>query len=171
MACALTLSYTYRGCKGGLSGTDEVYLIECDNITSFTETANVITTITKVASKVFRKYVLDHEMAMDSSDMTYNAASGPVSCLHKIDFTIKGQTTAVQEELMLLIKNNLYAVVKRANGTYWLYGRTRGLDVMGITAGTSKENTGFTGHNISIQGMEPDPAIEVDSAIITGLFS
>lgn len=171
MACALTSSYTYRGCKGSLSGTDEVYLIEVDNITSFTETANVITTITKVASKVFRKYVLDKEMAMDSSDITFTPASGTNTSLHKVDFTIKNQTTTVQTELQLVLKNNLYAITKRANGTYWLYGRTRGLDVMGITNGTSKESTGFTGYNVSLQGLEPAMAIEVDSTIISGLFS
>lgn len=171
MACALTSGYTYIGCKGGLSGLDEVMWTEFANVTAITVTANVVTAITQAGTTVYRLLVLDKEMGMDSSDMTFTSASGTISSLHKVDFTIKGITTAMQAELKLAMQNVLNVIVKRRNGTYWMYGRTKGMDILTTTAGTAKEATGFTGHNISMQGIEPDFAIEVDSTIIAGLLT
>ena len=169
MACALTSGYTYIGCKGGLSGLDEVLWSEFANVTVTTVVANVITVITMTGATKYRKYVLDKDMGMDSSDMTFTSASGTLSSLHKVDFTIKGITTAMQAELKLAMQNVLSVIVKRRDGTYWMYGRTKGMDIMTTTAGSAKEATGFTGHNISLQGIEPDFAIEVTGSIMAAI--
>lgn len=169
MACALTQGYTYIGCKGGMSGLDEVRWTEFANVTSYTLTAGVITAITMTGVTKFRKYVLDKEMGMDSDDFTFTSGSGTISHVHKVDFTIKGMTTSVKNELTLAGKNVLMVMTKRRDGTYWMFGITKGMDIMTMTSGTSKEATGFTGHNISLQGLEPTFAYEVDSTIVAAI--
>lgn len=169
MACALTQGYTYIGCKGSLSGLDEVRLTEFANVTAITVTANVVTAITMTASTKFRKYVLDKDMGMDSDDLAFTPGTGTITYTHKVDFTIKGQTTTVKQEIELVAKNVLLIITKRRDGTYWLFGRTKGMDLMTASSGTAKEAAGFTGHNLSFQGLEPNFALEVDSTIIAGI--
>lgn len=169
MACALTQGYTYIGCKGGLSGLDEVRWTEFANVTAYTLTANVITAITMAGVTKFRKYVLDKDMGMDSDDATFTSGTGAISYLHKVDFTIKGMTTSVKTELGLALKNVLMVMTKRRDGTYWMFGITKGMDIMTVSSGTAKEATGFTGHNISLQGLEPAFAYEVDSTIVAAI--
>lgn len=169
MACLLTQGYTYIGCKGGMSGLDEVRITEFANVTSYTLTAGVITAITMTGTTKFRKYVLDKEMGMDSDDMTFTSGSGTITHAHKVDFTIKGMTTSVKNELKLVAQNVLMIMTKRRDGTYWMFGITKGMDLLTATSGTSKEAVGFTGHNLSFAGLEPNFAWEVDATIVAAI--
>lgn len=169
MACLLTSGYTYLGCKGTISGLDEVRWTEFANVTSYTLVAGVITAITMTGTTKFRKYVLDKEMGMDDDSMTFTSGTGTITYAHKVDFTIKGMTTAMKLELALASKNVLMVMTKRRDGTYWMFGITKGMDIMTISSGTAKEAAGFTGHNISLQGLEPNFAWEVDAAIVAAI--
>jgi hypothetical protein len=169
MACLLTSGYTYLGCKGTISGLDEMRWTEFANVTSYTLVAGVITAITMTGVTKFRKYVLDKEMGMDSDDLAFAQAAGTITYTHKVDFTIKGMTTAMKLELALASKNVLIVITKRRDGTYWIFGITKGMDILTATSGTSKEAAGFTGHNISLQGLEPNFAWEVDASIIAAI--
>jgi hypothetical protein len=55
MACALTQGYTLD-CSDSYGGVKELHLIEFDNVSSFTESAGVVTAITKATGKAFKKY-------------------------------------------------------------------------------------------------------------------
>jgi len=169
MACLLTQGYTYLGCKGGLSGLDEVLITEFANVTSTTIVAGVVTVITMSGATKFRKYVLDKEMGMDEDPKTYTQATGTISSAHKVEFTTKGMTTSVKNELSLVMQNTLMVMTKRRNGTYWIYGITKGMDAVTITSGTSKEANGFTGHVVTFSGLEPDFAWEVDASIVAAI--
>jgi hypothetical protein len=169
MACLLTQGYTFTGCKGGISGIDEVRITEFDNVTAYTLTAGVITAITMSGVTKFRKYILDKEMGMDSDDLTFTPGTGTITYAHKVDFTIKGQTTSVKNELALVAQNVLMIMTKRRNGTYWMFGITKGMDLVTATSGTSKESAGFTGHNLSFIGLEPAFAYEVDASIVAAI--
>ena len=83
----------------------------------------------------------------------------------------KGITTAVKAEMKLVAQNNLIMIVKRWDGTYWLYGKTKGMNLDAATSGITKEANGFKGHTWTFTGVEPSYAVEVDSAIITALLS
>jgi hypothetical protein len=80
-------------------------------------------------------------------------------------------TTAMKSEIALLAKNTLIILVKRRDGSYWIYGITKGMDLMTASSGSAKEATGFTGHNLSFAGLEPDFAWEVDSSIVAAITS
>lgn len=171
MACALTTSYTYVGCGGGAGGIQEVLITEAANVTAYTLTANVITSITQAGSTVFRRYVLDKEMGSFSSNGNKQTANGTWIYEPTIDFTIKALTISMQAEIKLLAQNNLIMIVKDNNGIYWGLGFDRYMELVTATAESGTAMGDFNGNKLSFKGKETVHMYKVDDTIISGLLS
>ena len=78
MPCALTQSYLLD-CRDSYGGVKDIYIMEFDNATAITETAGVVTAITKVTTKVFRKYALIAHTAEGSDALTASREMGTIS--------------------------------------------------------------------------------------------
>jgi hypothetical protein len=76
-----------------------------------------------------------------------------------------------RNEILLLAKNTLMAVVQDANDKYWLVGRYQGLDITGGTAATGTAQGDRSGYTLTFTGGEKELAPEVNSGIIAGLTS
>jgi len=57
MPCALSQGYNLD-CRFNFGGVREIYVIEFENVTAITESAGVISAITKASTKTFKKYNL-----------------------------------------------------------------------------------------------------------------
>lgn len=176
MACALTQSYTYVGCRGGAGGIKEVLITEAANVTAYTIASNIVTVITMAAGKVFRRYVLDKEMGSFSFNGTYTPASGTWTYDHSIDFTIKSLTTTMQAEIKLLAQNSLIMIVRDASGAtaaddiYRIFGLDRYMDLVTASAESGTGMTDFAGNKLSFKGKETAFAYQVQTSIIAGLL-
>lgn len=168
MACALTQDYVF-GCDVGTGGTKEVYFIELENIVSMTESSGTITAITKVATKIFRKYQLVLETSNFQEDIVGNRASGTIFYDQKGTVILNKQQVAVRNEIMLLAKNNLVAVIKDNNDTYRLYGRQYGLRLETGSATTGTAWGDRNGYELNFTGKEPELAPFVQAAVIATL--
>lgn len=168
--CLLSQGYSYVGCKTGAGGIRRVLITEFENVTAYTIAANVITGITKPVGKVFREYLLDKEMGSFSDNGTHTLASGTNSYAPTIDFTIKSLTTSVKNEIKLLSQNTLLMICESRDGTYWLFGKVNGMDLLTWSAESGKALTDFRGQNLHFEGKESDYSMEVSSAIIAGLL-
>jgi hypothetical protein len=73
--------------------------------------------------------------------------------------------------LLLLNKNRLIAVVKDANGSYWLLGKTRFLHATAGNSGTGTASGDRNGYTFTYTALEPSLAPSVDSSIIAGLLT
>lgn len=169
MACALTSSYTFVGCGGGAGGIKEVLLVEAANVSGYTLTSNVVTAITMVATKVWRRYVLDKEMGSFSFNMT-KAAPGAIVYEPTVDFTIKTLTIATQAEILLIARNQLMMIVKDTNDVYWALGLDRYMELMSAGAESGTAMADFNGNKLSFKGKEVTHAYTVSSGIISGLL-
>jgi hypothetical protein len=76
-----------------------------------------------------------------------------------------------RNEILLLAKNTLMAVVQDANDKYWLVGRYQGLDITGGTAATGTAQGDRSGYTLTFTGGEKELAPEVASGVIAGLTS
>lgn len=177
MSCALTQGYSFAGCKGGGGGISEVLMTEIANVSAIAFTSNQITTITMVATKVFRRYILDSEMGSFNDPLTYTDASGTVTYEHQVDFTIKGLTVALKSEIKLLAQNKLLMIVKDRNGVYWMAGtdgatiaNAKGMDLMTVDSPSGRALVDFNGFNLSFRGKSTDFMHTVDSSIISGII-
>lgn len=169
MSCALTSSYTFVGCGGGAGGIKEVLLVEAANVSSYTQSAGVVTAITMVATKVFRRYVLDKEMGSFSFNMT-KSPTGAIVYEPTVDFTIKTLSVATQAELKLIARNQLMMIVKDTNDVYWALGFDKYMELMSATAESGTAFSDFNGNKLSFKGKEVTHAYTVNSGIIAGLL-
>lgn len=166
--CALTQDYSF-GCDVGVGGTKECYLIELENITSYTESSGTLTAITKVSGKVFRKYQLVLDTANFEEDITGNRQNGTLFYPQKGTIIINKQNVSVRNEILLLAKNRLVVVIKDNNLTYRLFGREYGLMLQTGSATTGTAWGDRNGYTLNFAGNELELAPFVLDAVIATL--
>lgn len=177
MACAFTTSFDYNACKGGAGGIKRVLIIEAANVTAFALTANVITGITRVSTKIFREWKLDKEMGYAKSPLAADQKTDNIIYNHEVGFSIKKFTTTIAAEIKLLAQNWMIMIVEDRNGKFRAYGlgttyaksNFMNLDAGGDGTGTAMTDmNGFD--NLVFTSKEDNFAYEVDSTIIAALL-
>ncbi len=167
-SCALTQDYDF-GCDVGAGGLKEVYLIELENVSSYTESSGTLTGITKVAGKVFRKYKLVQDTATAQEDITGNLQNGTLYYAQKVTIVINKQNVAVRNEILLLAKNRLVIVTVDNNDEERLYGRENGLRLQTGSAATGTAWGDRNGYNLEFSGNERELAPFVQDSVIATL--
>jgi hypothetical protein len=170
MACALTQGYTLD-CKDSLGGIKALWLISHANVTGVTEASGIVSAITKAASKVFYKYELVKNTGALTETITASVENGTVFYAQELSVVLNKLQANTRNEILLLAKNTLMAVVQDANDKYWLLGRYQGLDVTGGTAATGTAQGDRNGYTLTFTGGEKELAPEVASSVIASLVS
>jgi len=170
MACALTQGYNLD-CRLNYGGMKEVYVIEYDNVTAITQTAGVVTGITKASTKVFKKYNLIAHTGEGDEALTASREMGTLSNKQTIKFPINKMTTAVRNELFLLAQNRLIFVFVDENSTNWIYGSDYGLTLTTASAKTGKVLADRNGYELTFEGDEKNLAYEVDDTTLATLLT
>jgi len=170
MACALTQGYTLD-CRESLGGIKAVWLIAHANVSSITEASGIVSAITKSAGKVFYKYELVKNTGMLTETVTASVENGTVFYAQELMIVLNKLQANTRNEILLLAKNTLMAVVQDANDKYWLVGRYTGLDLTGGTSATGTAQGDRSGYSLTFTGGEKELAPEVNSGIIAGLTS
>lgn len=167
-SCALTSDYSF-GCDVGAGGTIEMWLIEAGNISALTESSGTITAVTKAAGKIFRKYQLVLETANWQEDIVGNRQNGTLIYDQKGTIILNKQQVSVRNEILLLAKNNLVAIIHDQNETYRLYGRVNGLRLETGSAATGTALTDRNGYTLNFSGKEAELAPFVQLSVIATL--
>jgi ligand-binding sensor domain-containing protein len=168
MACALTSGYTFD-CKDNIGGLKSVWFIGYNDVASVTEASGVITAITKDAGKVFYKYQLVRNTASFTENIAGSIENGTVVFNQELLIVINKMQTSMRNEMLLLAKNNMMAVVEDQNGRYWLAGRFNGLDLLAGSVSTGLAQADRNGYSFTFSGGEKESAPEVQSAVISTL--
>ncbi len=168
MACALTSGYVLD-CRDGIGGIKEVYIIETANLGAITEVSGVITVIPKLAGKRFYKYSLIRETSNFDETITGNEQNGTIFYAQSLQIIINKKQTSVRNEVLLLARNNITAVVVDNNGKAWLAGRELGLVLNGGTASSGTAWADRNGYTLPFTGNERQLAPEVLSTIVSTL--
>lgn len=168
MACALTSGYTFD-CKDNIGGLKSVWFIGYNDVASVTEASGVITAITKDAGKVFYKYQLVRNTASFTENIAGSIENGTVVFNQELLIVINKMQTSMRNEMLLLAKNNMMAVVEDQNGRYWLAGRFNGLDLLTGSVSTGLAQADRNGYSFTFSGGEKESAPEVQSSVIATL--
>lgn len=163
MACALQNDYSFD-CSVGVAGTKEAYIIELENISSYTESSGTLTAITKASGKVFRKYQLVLETADFSEDINGNRQNGSNFYPQKGTIIINKQNVTVRNEIQILAKNNCVIVAKDNNDTWRLYGREYGMRLLTGSAANGVQWADRNGYVLNFTGQEKELAPFVSDA-------
>ena len=168
MPCALTQGYLLD-CKDSLGGISEVYFMAEQDITSYTEASGVITALVKAAGKRFYKYELVKATSSFVENINASVENGTIFYQQELTIVLNKLQANTRNEILLLAKNLLSAVVKDNNGKFWMLGLVRGLD---ITAGSSQSGTAEgdrSGYTLTFTGKEVALCPEVNSTVASAL--
>lgn len=169
MACALTQGYSID-CLEGFGGIKNAWFANFNDISAIVASSgDVITGLTKATGKKFYKYQLAQETSDFKDSPNGNPQNGTLFYKHELNIVLNTRSTAVRNEVLLLAKAKLLAVVEDRNGKYWMLGRTNGLDMEKGDSGSGKAAGDRNGFELTFGGEEPALAIEVNSTVATAL--
>ena len=170
MACSLTSGYVLD-CKDSLGGIVDVMFMASGELTSYTEASGVVTAITKGAGKKFFKYALVKGTSSLTENINASVENGTIFYQQELTMIINKLQVAVRNELLLLAKNLLVAIVHDSNDAYWIIGLKNGIDITAGNAGTGTAQGDRSGYTLTFTGKEPALAQQVSSSIIVALQS
>lgn len=146
-----------------------MWFIPWNDVTAVTEASGVVTAITKAAGKVFYKYQLVKNTASFTENIQGNIENGTINYDQQLVVIINKLQVNMRNEILLLARNNMMAVVKDKNGKYWLAGRYSGLDLLSGSAATGTAGTDRNGYTLNFSGAERELAPEVQASVIATL--
>ena len=155
MPCALTQSYTLD-CKDSLGGLKEVWFAAVEDVASWTGTSGTYTAVTMDSVKYFWKYELVKESSNFAEAVNTNVQNGTVFYAQTLEIILNKLQVNTRNEILLLAKNRLVALVKDNNDKIWVLGFANGLD---ITGGGSATGTAFgdrNGYTLTFTGNEKE---------------
>ena len=167
MACALTQGFILD-CKESLGGVKSVRFVEFDNVSSITYAAGVAT-LTMAAGKKFWKYAQVRETSSFTETITANVQNGTIFYQQELTVILNKLAAATRNEILLLAKNRLMAIVEDMNGAFWLVGAKNGADITSGNSATGTASGDRNGYSLTFQAMEADPMWSVSSAAISAL--
>jgi hypothetical protein len=138
---------------------------------NITATSGVITAMTCTSGKKFFTYQLEKENATYNNDTIISVENGTTFYQSVLTFTMKKMSASMKNNLKMLAQNRLMIIVKDNNGTYWVMGQTRGVDVTEITNGSGKAYGDLSGATITFTGKEPDFDNQLTASLITALLT
>ena len=167
MACALTQGFVLD-CKESVGGIKSVRFVEFDNVASIAYAAGVAT-LTMVASKKFWKYAQVRETSSSTETITANVQNGTIFYKQELTVILNKLAAATRNEILLLAKNRLMAIVEDMNGNFWLLGAKNGLDITGGNSATGTASGDRNGYTLTFEGMEADPMWSVAASAISAI--
>ena len=167
MACALTQGFVLD-CKESVGGIKSVRFVEFDNVASIAYAAGVAK-LTMVASKKFWKYAQVRETSSFTETITANVQNGTIFYSQELSVILNKLAAATRNEILLLAKNRLMAIVEDINGSFWLLGAKNGLDITGGNSATGTASGDRNGYTLTFQAMEADPMWSVSAGSISAI--
>lgn len=144
MACNQTIAGLARDCATSKGGIIEVYLANFDDVASITEADGKVKGITMETGKKFFKYNFKPNTASMTSTLNVDLAAGVNFVQSELVMLFARMETTKRVEMSALAVNELRAIVKDANGVYWLLGEEEPLVA---TAGDGQTGTARTDAN------------------------
>jgi len=168
MACNIT-SGIARGCRDNAGGIVEVYLGNYP--TGYTaqewystDGAGTVTAITALTQYTF---VPTKNSSNWVENVNSSVENGTIGYEQVITLVFAKNQAATRDIVKLLGQANMVAIVRDKNEKYWMLGAQDGLELNGGNSASGTALNDLNGWTVTLTGMEPFPAEEVASALIS----
>lgn len=176
MACILSLNYD-KGCLDSVGGVKKFWIVKHSDIdpASTVLTSGVITTFAAVAAPSSATPIFPYEVESESglceATSETNKQNGSTFWNHTATFPIPKMATTVRDELKALSAMGSMVIALDNNGVYWVYGYNNGLYNAGIKSSTGTAFGDKNGYDVSLAGVDPEDAIEIELAAFSALIN
>lgn len=164
MSCAQTLSGLVHDCAANMGGISQVLLANKADIASITKTSGKITAITMQSTAKFHAYDLKAGTSSMSSNYQVSAENGTTYVQTDLLLVFNRMDTLKRLEVTAMAAGELVAIVKDANGLYWLLGEYEPLTLSAGDGLTGTARGDRNGYSVTLQ----DNAPEMPTEILTG---
>lgn len=170
MSCPLTQGFTLD-CKDAIGGIKSVRFASLADYESLDPSYSTGAVTFGSASAVFYKYELDKEESSFNDDVTPGSNKGTIYYTPAITFILSKLDVAKRNEMQLLSKNRIVAIVetREATPSYWAIGVTNGLDLTSGVGGSGVAAADLNGYTMTFTGLEPDPMVSVSSGDLASI--
>ena len=156
------------GCKNGLGGVSNVYLM--DYVKYNKKLIQTNTERTKLLSFPIT-IIYDLELRTPTNfDQSINIEKGQISYKQTIELAIKRDSLQTFRELNILIKKDLRLIVKDRLGRYQILGLYNGLKASGYKRVSGGAKSDFNGYNITFEADESEISPFIDNLDYTGFI-
>lgn len=171
MNCALTTGFVLD-CKDAMAGVKSVSFATLANYTAL---AAVVSSGTiqswGSASNVFYKYEQLKETSSFTDGIMANPQTGGLYYEPSVVVVLPKLTATKRNEIRLLAKNVLVAIVELMDGTLVLCGQANGLDLTEGNGGTGTAAGDLNGYTLTFTGKEPLPHLYLSTALAAAVTS
>jgi hypothetical protein len=169
--CILSTSFSV-GCRSNSGGIDTCYLVNHEKLTVTKDTEGIITSLgTPSATFEFQTYQLQKNISSLTENISMTPENETVVYAPELNIVINKLTTEMRNELALIAKSLIIAIVKDLNGKYWIVGLNRGLDFSSGIRQTGVAIGDRNGTEFTLIGSEPEPFTEIDFAAFSSLIA
>ena len=164
MACSQTLSGISNDCASNMGGIVEVYLANKADVSSVTLTTNKVTAISMNSTAKFKTYHFRPNTSSMSSNYQVNQENGTSYVQTDLLMVFNRMETSKRIEVTAMAQGELCAIVKDANGLYWMLGIDNPLVLSAGDGLTGTARADRNGYSVTLQ----DNSLEMPVEILTG---
>lgn len=164
MACSQTLSGISNDCASNMGGIVEVYLANKADVSSVTITSSKVTAISMNSTAKFKTYHFRPNTSSMSSNYQVNQENGTSYVQTDLLMVFNRMETAKRIEVTAMAQGELCAIVKDANGLYWMLGIDNPLVLSAGDGLTGTARADRNGYSVTLQ----DNSLEMPVEILTG---
>ncbi len=158
MACTLINSFPFA-CRDSNGGVQEMKIKVFNSALIDAGIAETSGTVTMSSSALtgWKTYYCEKQTASATDAGTTNVQNGTSMYTQTVNFIYNKLQVAFRNDLKVLAQNSVWISMKDRNGTSWLFGWKRGMD---LTTSSSETGTNFedrSGYVLTFTGGEPEP--------------
>lgn len=151
MACNQTISGIVQDCATSKGGVAEVYLANYEDVTDVAVTDNKVTGITMASGKKFKRYYFRPGTSSMTSTLNIDNAAGVNFVQTLLTMLYSRMETTKRVEMSALAVNDLRAIVKDANGVFWLLGEEEPVVANAADGQTGTAKTDANRYSITLE--------------------
>ena len=174
MACLLFNQSVATACRDAQPGVTLIYIANYSDITTITENAagTMISGITGstasgATSGTFYTIAVNKESSgfVDNTDIS--VPDGRAIYIPTITLKVSNMDTTTRTIFKELSQATVAVIFKTTDGLYYYAGKDNGLDMSAGTFSTGIARGDFKGLEITLEGLESEPLIQIDTDTVT----
>ena len=165
MACSSITGAVTKSCSNNVGGIVKLYIANADDVVTITDTTSDgdIDVITMASGKKFYEFQFNPDTSTYTENMVKNLESGSTFFDQVITVKLNRRELAKRTQLILLTQGAFKAIVKDANGIYWMLGENNNMYLSKNDGGAGIKKEDQNGYTLEFKSIgEADMAKVID---------